>query len=140
MSAYFDGPRYSSGYATLWHTFAFVAETHMLKPYDQRVKSTYALMETMISFATENSALIKELRDKTKASTVTQKDFPVSWTIDRTKSDLITFKGYEAGRKPSDISGQPRLYYDRIKNLMKRKYPIIIISITKQSLQNQMPI
>ncbi len=120
MTAYFDGPRYSSGYATLWHTFAFVAETHMLKPYDQRVKATYALMETMISFATENTAMIKELRDKTKASVITQTDFPVSWTIDRTKSDLITFKGYEAGRKPSDISGLPRLYYDRSKPYEKK--------------------
>ena len=35
---FFEGPRYSSGYAALWHTFSFVAETHMLKPYDQRVR------------------------------------------------------------------------------------------------------
>src|SRR5262249_48152756 len=37
-----DSPRFSSGYATLWHTFAFIPETHMLKPYQQRVRSTYA--------------------------------------------------------------------------------------------------
>ncbi|MBS1562989.1 MAG: M14 family metallopeptidase, partial [Bacteroidetes bacterium] len=41
--AYWDSPRYSSGYATLWHCFAFVPETHILKTYEQRVKSTYAL-------------------------------------------------------------------------------------------------
>src|SRR5205809_430608 len=32
-SEYWDSPRYSSGYATLWNCFAFVPETHMLKPY-----------------------------------------------------------------------------------------------------------
>ena len=37
---YWDSPRYASGYAALWHTFSFVPESHMLKPYDQRVKAT----------------------------------------------------------------------------------------------------
>ena len=120
MTAYFDGPRYSSGYATLWHTFAFVPETHMLKPYDQRVKSTYALMQSFIEFTSANSSTIKKLRDQTKASVKTQTEFPVSWAIDRSKSDEVTFKGYEAGRKPSNISGQPRLYYDRTKPYEKK--------------------
>ena len=120
MTAYFDGPRYSSGYATLWHTFAFVPETHMLKPYDQRVKSTYALMQSFIEFTSSNSATIKKLRDQTKNAVKTQTEFPVSWSIDRSKSDEVTFKGYEAGRKPSNISGQQRLYYDRTKPYEKK--------------------
>lgn len=120
MTAYFDGPRYSSGYASLWHSFAFVPETHMLKPYDQRVKATYALMESFIDFASKNSAVIKQLRDQTKATTKTQSEFPVSWTLDRTRSAEVTFKGYEAGRKPSNVSGQPRLYYDRSKPYVKQ--------------------
>jgi hypothetical protein len=115
MVAYFDGPRYSSGYASLWHSFAFVPETHMLKPYKQRVESTYALMESFIAFASENSAEIKRLRDQTKASVRDQKKFPLGWSLDRTKSGTVNFKGYEATRKPSDISGQPRLFYDRNK-------------------------
>lgn len=120
MTAYFDGPRYSSGYASLWHSFAFVPETHMLKPYDQRVKATYALMESFIDFASKNSAVIKQLRDQTKATTKTQSEFPVSWTLDHTRSAEVTFKGYEAGRKPSNVSGQPRLYYDRSKPYVKQ--------------------
>lgn len=120
MTAYFDGPRYSSGYASLWHSFAFVPETHMIKPYDQRVKATYALMESFIDFASKNSAVIKQLRDQTKATTKTQSEFPVSWTLDRTRSAEVTFKGYEAGRKPSNVSGQPRLYYDRSKPYVKQ--------------------
>jgi hypothetical protein len=120
MMAYFDGPRYSSGYATLWHTFAFVPETHMLKPYDQRVKATYALMESVISFTSKNSATIQQLRQQTKQSVAQQTDFPVSWKPDTTSHDYVTFKGYEAGYKPSDISGLPRLYYDRTKPYEKQ--------------------
>jgi hypothetical protein len=115
MTAYFDGPRYSSGYATLWHSFAFVPETHMLKPYVQRVQSTYALMECFIAFTSQNSQAIHQLRQQTKAAVKQQSEFPLSWQADTTQHDQVQFKGYEAGYKPSDISGLPRLYYDRTK-------------------------
>src|SRR5215813_11694664 len=101
MTAYFDGPRYSSGYATLWHTFAFVPETHMLKPYEQRVRATYALMESVIAFTSKNSTTIQQLRQQTKQSVIQQTDFAVSWKPDTTRHDYVTFKGYEAGYKPS---------------------------------------
>lgn len=112
---FIEGPRYSSGYAALWHTFSFIAETHMLKPYDQRVRSTYALMQSLIEFTSKNSEQIKNLRYETKQSVKTQTEFPISWTLDRSKSDKRIYKGYEAGRKPSEVSGLPRLYYDRSK-------------------------
>jgi hypothetical protein len=119
-SEYWDSPRYSSGYATLWHTFAFVPETHMLKPYDQRVKATYALMQCFIQFTSENSAAIKELRDQAKQAVKTQTQFPISWALDRSQWKEVTYKGYESGRKPSDVSGLPRLYYDRTKPFEKQ--------------------
>ena len=112
---FFEGPRFSSGYAALWHTFSFISETHMLKPYDQRVKSTYELMKTFIDFTSTNSATIKQLRVQTKQSVKTQTDFPVAWTLDRSQFDKRIYKGYTASRKPSEVSGQPRLYYDRSK-------------------------
>lgn len=112
-TAYADGPRYSSGYTTLFHTFGFVPETHMLKPYKQRVESTYALMECFISFTSEHSARIKQLREQTKQAVKTQQQFPLSWEPDMSRYDLFTFKGYAADRKPSEVSGLPRLYYDR---------------------------
>lgn len=120
MTAYFDGARYSSGYATLWHCFAFMPETHMLKPYAQRVVATQALMESMIAFASKNSAVIHQLREQTKQSVQQQSSFPVSWKPDTTQVDQVTFKGYEAGYKPSEVSGLPRLYYDRSKPYVKQ--------------------
>lgn len=112
---FFEGPRYGSGYAALWHTFSFVAETHMLKPYEQRVKATYDLMMSFINFTNKNSEQIKNLRNQTKQTVKSQTEFPISWSLDRTQSSKRVYKGYTAGRKPSDISGLPRLYYDRNK-------------------------
>lgn len=110
-----DVPRYSTGYTTLFHTFGFVPETHMLKPYPLRVKATYALMECFIQFTASHSDAIKQLREQAKQNSITQKTFPLSWEFDMTKYSLITFRGFASGHKPSAISGLPRLYYDRTK-------------------------
>ncbi|CAL1516688.1 M14 family metallopeptidase [Chitinophaga sp. MM2321] len=115
-----DVPRYSSGYTTLFHTFGFVPETHMLKPYPQRVKATYALLQSFIQFTSEHSEQIKQLRAQAKQAAITQKSFPLSWRFDMSKYSLITFKGFAAGHKPSTISGLPRLYYDRSKPYEKQ--------------------
>ncbi|MBE7173164.1 MAG: M14 family metallopeptidase [Williamsia sp.] len=112
---FFDAPRYSSGYATLWHTFGFTVETHMLKPYDQRVKSNYVLMESFCQFASKNAETIQSLRSQAIAQALGQSQFPISWELDRSQWKEIVFKGYTAGRKPSGVSGLPRLYYDRTK-------------------------
>jgi hypothetical protein len=47
-------------------------------------------------------------------------EFPISWTLDKSQSTTVTFKGYAAGRKPSEVSGLPRLYYDRNKPFEKQ--------------------
>lgn len=120
LSAYFDGPRYSSGFASLWHTFAFVPETHMLKSYPQRVQSTYALMQCFVNFTAKHSNTIKSLRDQTKKATATQSSFPIAWEADKQVSIPVIYKGYESGVKPSEVSGLPRLYYDRSKPWTKK--------------------
>jgi len=119
-SEFLEGPRYSSGYATLWHSFAFVPETHMLKSYAERVSATYRMMESFIDFTSKNSVTIKKLREQTKASVKQQSTFPIMWVIDKNQFSEINYKGYEAGRKPSEISGFPRLYYDRSKPFEKK--------------------
>ena len=116
---YWDSPRYVSGYAALWHCFSFVPESHMLKPYNQRVKGTYALMQSFIEFTSRNSAVIKNLRQQTKDAVKMQAEFPISWALDRTQYKEVLYKGFEAGRKPSEVSGLPRLYYDRSKPFEK---------------------
>jgi hypothetical protein len=117
---FWDSPRYGSGYGTLWQTFSFLPETHMLKSYKQRVEATYALMQSFISFTAANSQTIRSYRSNAKKAGSTQQEFPISWTNDRTRFQEYVFKGYEAGHKNSEVSGQPRLYYDRSKPYEKK--------------------
>ena len=117
---FWDSPRYSSGYATLWNTFAFVPETHMLKPYDQRVYSTRDLMKSFIEFTGQNGPKITQLRREAKELVRTQTQFPLKWKLDTTQSTSITFKGYTAGRKESQVSGLMRLWYDKTKPYEKQ--------------------
>ena len=44
FSQFLDSPRYSTGYTTLFNSLGFMVETHMLKPYDQRVKGTHEIL------------------------------------------------------------------------------------------------
>lgn len=112
-SAFWDSPRYSSGYATLWNTFAFVPETHMLKPYAQRVASTLALMKTIIDFTSNHSGKIEELRKKAFERQSDQQYFPIKWELDSSIIECVYFKGFRDTMVPSKVSGLPRLYYDR---------------------------
>jgi len=117
---YWDSPRYSSGYATLWNSFGFIPETHMLKPYDQRVRSTYAMMQCFIEFTTRNSEKIKQLRDQTKESVKSAVEFPIAWQLDRSQWKEIPYKGYETDHRLSEVSNTPKLYYDRTKPFEKQ--------------------
>ena len=42
-----------------------------------------------------------------------QTTFPLTWTLDESQHETVQFRGYEGRTKPSEVSGQPRLYYDR---------------------------
>ncbi len=119
-NAFYDPPRYSSGYAALFQTMAFVPETHMLKPFADRVHSTYALIQVMMEQA---SKFAKEIKQKRRASIEAikhQSIFPLTWKVDSTKNDLITFLGYEDGKKKSGVTGMDRLFYDHSKPFTKQ--------------------
>ena len=116
---FYESPRFSSGYAALFHIMAYVPETHMLKPFKDRVAATYALMECMIKEASVHAAEIKQVRKQDLESLATQIDFVLDWKADTTRCDSILFKGYAAGYKPSEVSGLPRLYYDHSKPFTK---------------------
>ena len=85
MNMFYETPRYSSGYAALFSTLSFIPETHMLKPYDQRVKSTYDLMQTFIEQAAANSEALISGRSKAKQAALTQTIFPLSWNADTSR-------------------------------------------------------
>ncbi|MEH6305308.1 M14 family zinc carboxypeptidase [Olivibacter sp. CPCC 100613] len=111
--SFLENPRYSTGYAALHNTIAYMPETHMWKPFEQRVYATYALMKHLIDITREQGEHLLEVRRKAKQSVKDQQLFPLTWELDTLNYSQIDFFGYQAIHKPSAISGQNRLYYDR---------------------------
>lgn len=113
IKGFLDLPRYSSGYAALHNAISFMPETHMLKPYENRVESTYAFMMAMIEHLEYNGPKVIHARKKGIASIKAQTQMPIQWKLNEEKVDKLMFKGYEAKYKKSVVTGLDRLYYDR---------------------------
>jgi hypothetical protein len=110
--AFYDPPRYSSGYATLFNTIAFMPETHMLKPFHDRVLSTYALMEVMIGQASIHASEIITKRQHNLSADLGNTRWPLHWKADTAQYDNILFRGFQATTRTSEVTGLPRLFYD----------------------------
>ncbi|MBC7888659.1 MAG: M14 family metallopeptidase [Ferruginibacter sp.] len=119
MEMFYDPPRYSSGYAALFQTISFIPETHMLKPYKDRVLSTYALMQTMIEKTSANAGELLTKRANAKAEVIKENSFPLSWQVDSTKNSMVRLMGYEPAFKTSDVTGLQSMYYDHDKPFTK---------------------
>ncbi len=113
IAGFLETPRYSTGYAALFNTIGFVTETHMWKPYNDRVWATYDLLVCFVDMMKQHGEKIKSARLKANEEVKTQTTFTLSWELDTTSFTNILFMGYEARHKTSTITGQPRLYYDR---------------------------
>ncbi len=119
FSQFIDHPRYSTGYAALWNSLGMMVETHMLKPYAQRVEGTYQLMAKMIDIAEEDHLKIKQMRQNAESQHLNWTYYPTNWQVDSAKTSRLEFKGYEANKTLSAITGMPRLKYDRSKPFTK---------------------
>lgn len=118
--AFMDSPRYATGYTTLFNTMGTVAETHMLKPYKDRVRATYENMVSSLNYTAKNSQEIQKLMGESLANYQPKMKYPIQWKLDSTKYKMIDFKGFEAGKKPSLVSDKPRLFYDRTKPFSRK--------------------
>jgi hypothetical protein len=118
--AFIETPRFSTGYTVQHNIISYVTETHMLKSYEKKVYATYDFMQHLIDICQRDARQIGELKHRADEQVKQQQTFALNWTLDEQKYDMITFKGYQAGYKPSDISGLPRLFYDRTKPYTKQ--------------------
>lgn len=111
--AFYDSPRFSSGYAALHHCIGFVPETHMLKPFPQRVQATYDFMSVLVQELGREHSRIHDIRKQAIAEAMTTGYANLDWKEDEKQVDSIRFKGYEGKYKPSEVTGLDRLWYDR---------------------------
>lgn len=119
FSQFMDYPRYSTGYTTLFNCLGMMVETHMLKPYKQRVEGTYELMKSMIEIIEADAKNIKTLRENMLISMDKQTHYTLDWDIDSSQTSRLNFKGYDADVIKSEITGLNRLKYDRSRPFTK---------------------
>lgn len=135
--AFIETPRFSTGYTVQHNIISYVTETHMLKSYEKKVYATYDFMQHLVDICQRDAKQIGELKYQADEQVKQQQTFALNWSLDEQKYDMITFKGYQAGYKPSDISGLPRLYYDRSKPFTK---PIKYYNTYKASITADKPV
>jgi len=115
LRAFLESPRYSTGYAALFNSIGFMPETHMLKAFGPRVRATHDLLLTYVQTLATQAPTLLAARAEADAALAAQTQFPLAWALDEQPSGTVQFRGYEAGHRPSAVSGQPRLYYDRAR-------------------------
>lgn len=117
---FMDHPRYSTGYTSLWNTMGMMVETHMLKPYKDRVLGTQHIMEEMIAIGTEDLKEIKAARKASFYHYSKAKKYPLNHVLNKSSADTIVFKGYQAVNQVSELTGQKLLTYDRNQPFEKK--------------------
>ena len=121
-----SGPRLSTGYFALRNRPSLLVETHMIKPYKERVYSTLAVLQTTIDFVNQNTnelvELNKEADDKSIENFFNNRSFiPLSFTAGNIFEEVI-FKGFEYYYEDSEISGTKKLVYTDKPKDMKIKF------------------
>lgn len=113
LEAFLEPPRFGTGYTALFNTLGFVCESHMLKPFPKRVEATYKMLKVIFMYTSGHSQEILKARTESNIECGRKMEFPLVWKLDTTQREMLSFKGYTAKYKTSEVTGQERLYYDR---------------------------
>jgi len=113
IETFIETPRYGSGYAALFHTVAYVLETHMLKDYPARYNATYELLLLQLQLAAKEKTNLLGARQNARQATARAKTLALNWEVAKNRVDSFYFHGYTARNKVSAVHGRDQLYYDR---------------------------
>jgi hypothetical protein len=107
MSVSDFGPRYSTGYLAAMNRPSMLVETHMLKPYKQRVEATYSINKRVIAYVGATAA---ELRAANRAADEAETrmrpgDLVVLAAETTSATRPFTFRGLKYRPYRSEVSG-----------------------------------
>ena len=119
FSQFLDTPRYSTGFAALFQTIGFMTETHMLKPYPQRVAATRAFLQQSLELLSEQKEAIQRIRREDRKAYPQQKRVAIAWEVDKERPSKMLFEGYQATYVSSNVTSGDRLMYDRAQPYKK---------------------
>ncbi len=108
-------PRFSNGYAAVQNRPCLLIETHMLKPYKERVFATKAMLESVIKYLNEHPVELLNLNEEADSNSINefhseQKYLPVSFFATDKYKDT-PFKRIQYRKDSSWVSGVKRITY-----------------------------
>lgn len=130
-------PRFSHGYAAYQNRIGLLIETHMLKPYDDRVFATKEAMEVVLEYVNENSDRIVEMVSAADTEAIDEyyhkgKALPIEFKSTSDYDDFI-FKGFKPVVTESFITGTNITTYSNEKftdTIKYYSYKQVVDSIT----------
>jgi hypothetical protein len=113
FAAFVQNANFSGGYAALYNVPAITLETHMFKPYAERVEATHATLQTILTSAVKFK---RQLVGMNWTHESAREDYyPTSWKLDSALFSTINFQGFEAEFYKSPLTGQNTYRYNRDK-------------------------
>lgn len=111
-------PRFSTGYGPLQCTPALLVETHMLKPYETRVRATFDLIVALLAEVNARPAALKgavaaaqaEVMERGRERDPARRAVALAARIGP-DSVLFAYKGRATRREMSDVTGAPVARY-----------------------------
>jgi len=116
---FWDAPRYSTGYATLFQTFGFMTEDHMWKDYKTRVENVYDFLTIASELSAKEGEKIQALKRQDREDLLEADSLPISWAIDKDEFEMLTLMGYETDQPISELTKNPLLTYNKEEKLEK---------------------
>ncbi len=127
ITDYPSTPKLSNGYASVQNRPSLLIETHMFKPYKERVFSTKAAMEAVIEFCSDNKDEIINLNERADNNSIkdlveNNNKLPLEFKLSD-KSETVTFKGFKYKKEKSEISGDEKIVFtDEKKDMQVQSY------------------
>jgi len=115
ITSYVQTGKYSSGYTQLFNCLGFMTENHVYKSYNDRVRSAYSFIVSLVEYSNSNSDKIISNKERVDKAIENQKEFVLRYKLDTSKYSFINFKGYKAGQFKSPLTGLMRFGYDNTK-------------------------
>lgn len=116
-----SGPRFSTGYAALRNRPGILVETHMLKPYAQRVKVTHALLLEVLRELRRNGDALRRAVAAADAAQLAHGatddyEYPLAF-VPTDKPQTIRLRGVAFTQSRSEISGDTWTRYEPGKRI-----------------------
>ena len=103
-------PRLSTGYAALQNRHGLLVETHSLKPFENRVRSTLEMNYAALQYLNDHFRQLLKLNRRADSVTKNLRSLPINFELSGSSKPL-QFKGFETVYKKSPITGNEVVYY-----------------------------